>query len=96
MGNIFDNLKQIGQLKQQAAQLEKILRSKTVQVTSPRGEVKLSLNGKMELVGIELSPEVLKPENKAYLEKILKNTFFSAQKEVEKVVSSEMRSQMGV
>ncbi len=96
MGNIFDNLKQIGQLKQQAAQFEKVLRSKTVDVSSPKGELKLSVNGKMELVNIEISPDVLKPENKAYLEKLFKNTFFSAQKEIERIVSSEMRSQMGI
>ncbi len=95
MGNIFDNLKQIGQLKQQAAQFEKILRSKTVQAASPKGEIKLSLNGKMELVDIEISPDVLKPENKAYLEKLFKNAFLSAQKEVERMISTEMRSQMG-
>lgn len=95
MGNIFDNLKQIGQLKQQAAQLEKTLRSKTVQAASPKGEIKLSVNGKMELVSIEISPDVLKAENKAYLEKLIKNTFFSAQKEVERIVSTEMRSQIG-
>lgn len=96
MGNIFDNLKQIGQLKQQAAQFEKILRSKTVQVASPKGELKLSINGKMELVNIEIAPEVLKPENKAYLEKLFKSTFVSAQKEVERMISTEMRSQMGI
>lgn len=96
MGNIFDNLKQIGQLKQQAAQFEKILRSKTVEVSSPKGEIKLSVNGKMELVNIEISPDVLKPENKSYLEKLFKNTFFSAQKEIERMISSEMKSQMGL
>jgi len=95
MGNIFDNLKQIGQLKQQAAQFEKILRSKTVEVSSPRGEIKLAVNGKMELTSIEISSEILKPENKSYLEKLFKNTFASAQKEIERIISLEMKSQIG-
>ncbi len=95
MGNIFDNLKQIGQLKQQAAQFEKILRSKTVEASSPKGEIKISVNGKMELMSVEISPDVLKPENKSYLEKLFKNTFASAQREIEKMISSEMRSQIG-
>jgi DNA-binding protein YbaB len=96
MGNIFDNLKQIGQLKQQASQFERILRSKTVEVSSPKGEIKMVVNGKMELINVEISSEVLKPENKKYLEKLFKSTFFSAQKEIERIVSSEMRTQMGI
>jgi len=95
MGNIFDSLKQIGQLKQQAAQFEKILRSRTVEVSSPKGEIKLSVNGKMELISIEINPEVLKPENKGYIEKLFKSTFISAQKEIEKIISSEMKAQIG-
>ncbi len=96
MGNIFDNLKQIGQLKQQAVQFEKILRSKTVEVSSPKGEIKLAVNGKMELTSIEINPDVLKPENKSYLEKLFKNTFAAAQREIEKIISSEMKSQIGL
>ncbi len=96
MGNIFDSLKQIGQLKQQAAQFEKILRSKTVEVSSPRSEIKLAVNGKMELISIDINPEILKPENKGYIEKLFKSTFASAQKEIERIVSSEMKSQIGL
>jgi hypothetical protein len=95
MANIFDSLKQIGQLKQQAAQFEKILRSKTVEASSPKGEIKLSVNGKMELISVEISADVLKPENKGYIEKLFKNTFVSAQREIEKIISSEMKSQIG-
>ncbi|MGI6595353.1 MAG: YbaB/EbfC family nucleoid-associated protein [Elusimicrobia bacterium] len=95
MANIFDNLKQIGQLKQQASQFERILRSKTVEASSPKGEIKLTINGKMELLSIEISPDVLRPENKAYLEKLFKNTFSSAQREIEKIIGSEMKSTLG-
>lgn len=95
MANIFDNIKQLGQLKKQAAQFEKILRAKTVETLSPRGEVKLKINGKMELLSIEISPEMLKPENKAGIEKLIKATFSNAQREVEKMISSEMKAQMG-
>ncbi len=96
MGNIFDNLKQIGQLRQQAAQFEKILRSKTVEVSSPKGEIKMRVNGKMELINVEISSDVLRPENKSYIEKLFKNTFFSAKKEIERIISSEMKSQIGL
>ena len=95
MANIFDSLKQLGQLRQQAAKFQKMLASKIVEVSSPDGEVKLKVNGKMELISIEIAPDILKPENKVHLEKLIKKTFSSAQKEVEKVISSELKSQMG-
>lgn len=95
MANIFDSLKQLTQLKHQAAKFQKMLASKTVEVSSPSGEVKLKVNGKMELISIEINPDILKPENKIYLEKLIKKTFLSAQKEVEKVIGSELKSQMG-
>jgi DNA-binding protein YbaB len=96
MGSIFDNLKQIGQMRQQAAQIERILRSKTIEVSSPKGEIKMEVNGKMELLNVEIASEVLKPENKSYLERLFRTTFLSAQKEIEKMVSSEMKSQLGI
>jgi len=95
MANIFDNLKQIGQLRQQAAQFEKMLRGKTVESSSPRGEIKLKLNGKMEILSIEISQDILKAENKALIEKLIRTTFATAQKEVEKMIGSEMKAQMG-
>jgi len=95
MANIFDNMKQLGQLKKQAAQFEKLLRAKTVETSSPRGEIRMKINGKMELLAIEISPEMLTPENKALLEKLIKSTFSSAQKEAERMISSEMKAQLG-
>lgn len=95
MANIFDSLKQLGQLRQQASKFQKMLASKIVEVSSSGGEVKIKVNGKMELISIEINSEILKPENKVYLEKLIKKTFSSAQKEVEKVISSELKSQMG-
>ena len=95
MANLFDNLKQLGQMKKQAAQFEKLLREKVVETSSPRGEVKLKINGKMELLSIEISQEMLKSENKALVERLIKSTFSAAQKEVERIIGNEMRAQMG-
>jgi len=95
MAGMFDNLKQLTQLKQQANKFEKLLTSKFFEVSSPRGEVKIKVNGKMELISIDINEEILKPENKSYIEKIIKKTFSQCQKEVEKWMASEVRSQMG-
>ena len=72
-----------------------MLRGKTVESSSPRGEIKLKLNGKMEILSIEISQDILKAENKALIEKLIRTTFATAQKEVEKMIGSEMKAQMG-
>jgi|LSQX01.3.fsa_nt_gb DNA-binding protein YbaB len=95
MANIFDNIKQLGQLKKQAAQFERILRAKTVETSSSKGEVKIKINGKMELISIEFDQNILKEENKSLIEKLVKTTFTAAQREVEKMIGQEMRAQMG-
>ncbi len=92
---IFDNLKQLSQLRQQASQFQKMLESKVVDVSSPNNEIKLKINGKMEILNIEISENILKPENKNYIEKLIKKTFQMAQKEVEKIIANELKSSIG-
>ncbi|HOK55876.1 MAG TPA: YbaB/EbfC family nucleoid-associated protein [bacterium] len=92
---IFDNLKQMAQLKQQASQFQKMLESKIVEVSSSGNEVKIKINGKMDILSIEISETLLKPENKVNLEKLIKKTFNEARGKVEKIIASELKSQIG-
>ncbi len=95
MAGILDNLKQLGQLRQQAAQFQKFLTAKQVEISSPNKEVTIKVNGKMELLKIEFSPDVLSPEKKDFLEKLFLKTWARAQKEVERLVAEELKSQIG-
>ncbi|MGC8976956.1 MAG: YbaB/EbfC family nucleoid-associated protein [Candidatus Ratteibacteria bacterium] len=92
---IFDNLKQLAQLRQKASQFQKMLASKIIEVKSPGNEIKLKINGKMEILSIEISEDILKPENKNYIEKLIRKTFQEAQREVEKIIANEIKSQIG-
>jgi DNA-binding YbaB/EbfC family protein len=92
---IFDSLKQLSQLKQQALEFQKILASKEVEVGSKNKEIKIKMNGKMELLSIEIDENILKPENKNYIEKLIKKTFEEAQKEIEKIIAKEIKSTIG-
>lgn len=92
---MFDNLKQMAQLRQQASQFQKMLESKVVEVSSPGNEIKLKINGKMDVLNIEISETLLKPENKTNLEKLIKKTFNEARSKVEKIIASEIKSQIG-
>ncbi|HPP11770.1 MAG TPA: YbaB/EbfC family nucleoid-associated protein [bacterium] len=55
----------------------------------------MKVNGKMELLKVEISPEVLAPEKKVFLENLFLKTWARAQKEVERLVAAELKSQIG-
>ncbi|HDD64734.1 MAG TPA: YbaB/EbfC family DNA-binding protein [Firmicutes bacterium] len=94
MAGIFDTLKQLSELRKQAAQFQKLLLNKIVEVSSPGNEIKIKVNGKMEILNLEFSPEVLKPEKKEYLERLFIKTWANAQKEVEKLIRKEIKMQL--
>ena len=93
--SIFDSLKQLSHLKQQASQFQKFLESKVIEISSKNNEIKLKINGKMEILNIEIDENILKPENKNYIEKLIKKTFEEAQKEVERIIAKEIKSTIG-
>ncbi|HPP67079.1 MAG TPA: YbaB/EbfC family nucleoid-associated protein [bacterium] len=95
MANMFEMLKQAGQLKRQAGRFQKVLANKICQVSSPDGKISIKVNGKMELLSIEISPELLSPENKVKLEKMLLQTWQMAQKEIEKTIQEETKNILG-
>jgi len=95
MANMFEMLKQAGQIRKQAGRFQKVLASKICEVSSPDGKISIKVNGKMELLGIDISPDLLLPENKTKLEKMLLHTWQLAQKEIEKIIQEETKNILG-
>ncbi|MCM8805450.1 MAG: YbaB/EbfC family nucleoid-associated protein [Candidatus Omnitrophica bacterium] len=95
MVNMFEMLKQATQIRKQAGKFQKILESKVCEVSSPDGKIRMKLNGKMELLAIDIAPELLFAENKLKLEKLLLQTWQKAQKEIEKIIQEETKNLLG-
>lgn len=95
MANMFDMLKQAAQMKKQASQLQKLLSTKICEISSSDEKVKIKMNGKMELISIDISSDLLSPHNKTHLEKIILHTYQSARKEMEKMLQEELKSRFG-
>ncbi|MCX7705192.1 MAG: YbaB/EbfC family nucleoid-associated protein [bacterium] len=95
MANIFEMLKQAGQLRKQAGRFQKILEGRVCEVSSPDGKIKIKVNGKMELLYIDISPDMLYAENKTVLEKALLQLWQRAQKEIEKIIQEETKNMLG-
>ena len=94
MANFMQSLKEINKLRQSAKVLEKKLREERMDFSSRDGQVKGIINGKMEIISLEISPDLLSVPQKQNLEKLIletiNNTVGQMQSQVSKIVSSQM------
>jgi DNA-binding YbaB/EbfC family protein len=95
MPNMQAMLKQIQKMQERVAQVQAELAHKTVVGESGGGMVKVTVNGKQQIVKIEIEQEVVKPEEKDLLEdlvvaatnKALEKAAAMAQEEMQKATS---------
>jgi len=88
---MFDQLKQLKDLKNQAQQLQKILGEIVVEETALDNQLKLTANGNQKVLSLEISPELLSTEHKEKLENELKNLFNSVKDSAQKQAAQKMQ-----
>lgn len=74
MANPFGQMGEMIKLQREAKRIQKELRNTEVESVSGGGKIKVVLNGEVQVVRINIDPEVLKPENKEQIEDSLKET----------------------
>jgi hypothetical protein len=87
MGKI---LKQARQLQEKMAKLQEELASKTVEATTGGGMVKVVANGKREIQKIEISREVVNPDDVEMLQDLTLAAVNEALRKAEELATSEM------
>ena len=87
---MFDQAKMLWK----ANQIKKELKKTEIEAKSNDGSVMVVVNGEMNLVSIELNEEMLKPENKRYLEKAIQNTVSEAMSRAQAVAAEKTREVM--
>ncbi|HNQ34622.1 MAG TPA: YbaB/EbfC family nucleoid-associated protein [bacterium] len=96
MANFMQNLKELNQLRQTAKVIEKKLREQKREFSSRDGRIKGVINGKLEILSLEVAPELLTAEGKAALERLLMSTINNAVSDMQSQVSKVVSSQMGI
>lgn len=96
MANFMQSLKEINKLRQSAKVLEKQLREHRMEFSSRDGRVKGVINGKLEILSLEVSPDLLSEHQKHNLEKMVLETLNSAIGQMQNQVSKMVSSQMGI
>ena len=94
MVNPLNLLKQVGQLRQQAGVIQKELEDEIVEESC--GGVKLKMNGKMEIINLEIEAHLLSPENKRKLEKELIFCWNKGVKEIQSFISKNLQEKLGM
>lgn len=94
LGNLF---KEAFQLKQKIEGVKQELENLTIEGESGGGLVKVKMNGKFEIIAIEISDEVFKGENfdKSFLEALIVSAINVTAEKVRDKVKEKMKEVVG-
>ncbi len=88
--NIPGMMKQIQKMQEKMAQVQASLEGKTVEAEAGGGMVKATVNGKQQVVKIQIEKEVVNPEDIAMLEDLIIAAVNKGLEEAAKMAQEEM------
>lgn len=89
---MFDKIKQLKNLRDQAMQMKSMLSQEIVTATAAGGRVSLTMNGNQEIINIDINEELLNPNKKDECQNALKEAFEEANKKVQHLMASKLQS----
>ena len=93
--NMNNLLKQAQQMQLKVTALQKELESRELEISSGGGAIKITINGKQEIIDFKIDPECVDPSDVEMLEEMIKTGFNQATKESQEMVSSAMSKVTG-
>lgn len=94
-GGMGKMLKQVQKVQVRVAQMQEELAKRTVQSSSGGGAVRVEVNGKKELVAVQIDPAVLSEDNREMLEDMVLAAVNEALKRVDEMIAAEMEKITG-
>lgn len=95
MKNLGDMMKQVQAMQSRMADMQAKLEQATVTGQSGGGLVKVTLNGKGAMTGLEIDASLLKPEEKEIIEDLVVAAHTDAKSKSEAMMAEEMKSVTG-
>ncbi len=90
MKNMQQLMKQAKKMQEEILKAQEALGEKTVEGTSGGGVVKVQMNGHKQVLAVEISKDVVNPDDVEMLQDLIVVALADAQKQVDDLTSSEM------
>ncbi len=90
MGNMGKMMKQVQKMQKQMKKLQQELEEKTVEAAAGGGAVKAVVNGKKELVELQIDPDAVDPDDVEMLQDLVMAAVNEAIRKAEEMVQSEL------
>ena len=94
-GNMGNMMKQVQKMQKQMAKLQEELAARTLEVTSGGGMVRVEVNGKKELVDLEVDPAAVDPDDLEMLQDMIIAAVNEGLRKVDEMVMQEMQKVTG-
>ena len=94
-GGMGKLMKQLQKAQTRMAQLQEELAQKTVEFSSGGGAVRVKVNGKKELLSLDIDPEMLNEDNCEILEDAILVALNEAFRQIDELVNSEISKLTG-
>jgi len=88
---MFDKLKQLKQMRDQAQQVRQMLAQETIEAEAAHGKLKIIMDGNMETKSVEVNPELMQTDKKEELEKAIQEANNEAIKKTQRVMAQKMQ-----
>ncbi len=89
-GNMNNMMKQVQQMQEDMANLQADLETREYEVSAGGGMVTVKINGKREVLGIEIQPEIVDPDDIETLSDVITAAVNEAIKKVDSTSEAEM------
>ncbi|WP_425059262.1 Nucleoid-associated protein [Sporomusa carbonis] len=90
MGNMAGMMKKVQKLQADMAKLQEELKSRTIEVSTGGGAVKVVVNGEKKVQSIKIAPSAVDPEDVEMLEDLVTAAVNEAMAKVDDMMSQEM------
>lgn len=93
---MFNKLKQVKEIRDQAKQIQDMLSKESVTVTALGGKLDMTMDGNLKISSINIDESLLAPANKAKLEKAIADAHGDAMKKVQRIMAMKMKDMGGM
>ncbi|RKD28803.1 YbaB/EbfC family nucleoid-associated protein [Thermohalobacter berrensis] len=95
MGNMNKMMKQVQKMQKKMAEMQKELEEKEVEASAGGGAITVKVNGKKEVLDINIDKDVVDPDDVEMLQDLIIAATNEALRKAEEMVSSEMQKITG-